>query len=354
MPYPHAIHATFKEGIKGLTSLQDTLSWAKKKARYHLEHDIRRSADDHGLFGEQVDKLLSAHNDSYYHVDRAASFLLLIDATIFTCAQFEVITQFHILTMDVLVSACYSGNMHIIQWVLRTNPEFVHERDRYDETVLSSAVCVGNLSLVKWLVNEAKADVMLTNASGQTVLMQQVDLNIAQWLVENSSIELSYADNIGRIALSYAARYTQYDLVLYYLTYARQHVSNTLWADVQLFSGDFLYFDGVRKTRPSSLLCNMLMSDHPVPETVTTNQYHPRCLVRFCAKATMLKTILPTWITRKFQVLSAVLFAARIPLYVIQMVAVYSAPSDEEVWLCVSRRNPLRASRKRRMMEDPA
>ena len=44
------------------------------------------------------------------------------------------------------------------------------------QTVLSWAMCVGNLCLVQWLVNEAGADVMATDEHGRNVPMKTVDL----------------------------------------------------------------------------------------------------------------------------------------------------------------------------------
>ena len=97
-----------------------------------------RSVDDLGLFHEHVDKLLSESD-----LDSMASE-----------AQFDL-------------------------------------RDVHGQTVLSWAMCVGNLCLVQWLVNEAGADVMATDEHGRNVLMKTVDLNIVQWLVENGGLDVS-------------------------------------------------------------------------------------------------------------------------------------------------------------------
>ena len=56
----------------------------------------------------------------------------------------------------------------------------------------SRGMCVGNLCLVQWLVNEAGADVMATDEHGRNVPMKTVDLNIVQWLVENGGLDLSF------------------------------------------------------------------------------------------------------------------------------------------------------------------
>ena len=77
--------------------------------------------------------------------------------------QFDLMLQFHYLIRDVLMEASCNGNIHIVQWALNTNPEYVSVRDVHGQTVLSWAMCVGNLCLVQWLVNEAVADVMATD-----------------------------------------------------------------------------------------------------------------------------------------------------------------------------------------------
>ena len=256
------------------------------------------------------------------------------------------------LVLTMLMAATRCRNSQTVQWLLKMKPEYVSSKDRGGYTLLSWAVYSCNLDLAKWLVNVAGADIAAVDELGQTLLIEaasgvysQLDMVMLRWLVEDGRVNISHMDNTGNNALWYAAVRGNYDVVLYLLTNAGQSVSDVLWAKVHPLSGYFLYEScGV----PSPLLRAMLLSSHPVPDVEIHGQENQRFFARACVTATRLRGLLPRWLINKFELLLDSL-TKWIPAPIVQILADYSTPSNDEVWSIV-RRNPVRAVRKRKML----
>ena len=257
------------------------------------------------------------------------------------------------LVLTMLMAATRCRNSQTVQWLLKMKPDYVSSKDRGGYTLLSWAVYSCNLDLAKWLVNVAGADIAAVDELGQTLLIEaasgvysQLDMVMLRWLVEDGRVNISHMDNTCNNALWYAAVRGNYDVVLYLLTNAGQSVSDVLWAKVHPLSGYFLYEScGV----PSPLLRAMLLSSHPVPDVEIHGQENQRFFARACATATRLRGLLPGWLINKFELLLDSL-TKWMSAPIVQILADYSTPSVDEVWSIVSRRNPVRAVRKRKML----
>ena len=252
-----------------------------------------------------------------------------------------------------LMRAAEGGQLHIVQWLVSHAMATVNQIDDYGNTALLLAAKHSKLDVVKWLVKTSGSNIEHVNFSGNTALLCAARwgrLDTVQWLVKTggSNIEHMNEDGINALVLSLWGR--SHAIANWLLTEGGCRMHEDVWLNLHPESGEI----------PSFLMHTLLLERPPTEFGITTNirfSSDKNSAKRMFARADKLRTRKPEWIIRKFAIVTESI-TKNLPQSLVTFVMAYSAPSVEEIWstqLAVDspRRNPVRATRKRRAFCQP-
>jgi ankyrin repeat protein len=106
------------------------------------------------------------------------------------------------------------GNFKIL---IDANPDLLNQRDPFNgNTALHSAAEMGNLEVVKYLIDEKGVDVNQANKDGERVLhLAAGDLEVVKYLIDEKKVDINQFDRFGQTTLHYAARNRNLEVVKY-------------------------------------------------------------------------------------------------------------------------------------------
>ena len=115
-----------------------------------------------------------------------------------------------------LISACHSRNLNLIEYLVELGAD-VGKTDQIKNTPLHIACFYNCLSIVKFLIEKAPANIEAKNESGQMPLHVACSHNqyqIVKYLISISKIDINARDNDGMTALHIAALNHNTEIVL--------------------------------------------------------------------------------------------------------------------------------------------
>lgn len=103
-------------------------------------------------------------------------------------------------------SAMTDEGLKYIKDILSYHPEYINTLNSYSDNALIIASRVGNVEIVKYLIENTEIDIHYANDEGNalTVALKNNKNNVIEYLL-TTSIDISRADDEGKNALYYAA-----------------------------------------------------------------------------------------------------------------------------------------------------
>ena len=202
-----------------------------------------------------------------------------------------------------------------------------------EDTALMIAGCSGNLPFFKWLLTFGGGKLTeATNRDNKTVL----------WVIMDS------------LAANRDRRVEKGDIILFLLD-TRYFTADAVWNCFTSFPSIMIDFPSTMilprtaaAYKPSSLFITILMSCEPPIEFYQRIAWLTPTCVKFaetmCARAFTLRQRQPEWVVKKVGIVTK---QTALPSVVARIIVLYSPPCEIEMW-CTPRRNPERATRKRR------
>ena len=116
--------------------------------------------------------------------------------------------------------AVASGNLNIVEWLLKEREAKIDEKDIFGLTALSCASTKGHLEVVKWLLKEGGAKIDEKSRRGLTALLCAAikgQLEVVIWLLKEGGAKIDEKDNEGNTALLCAAMNGKLDVAQWLL-----------------------------------------------------------------------------------------------------------------------------------------